>query len=129
MEQREKNLRIAAIVVAVLVIAFGCWYLLREPDVHDQRDRADDVRESLRNVGAEQRNAQSNIERIGRGIDESLRRADSVAEGIGDASERIADVQERSRECEEIVADSERRIAESKSIIQAVRSREGQDGK
>ena len=92
----------------------------------------DPVRQSLASRQLKELSEYANVEltkRIGRGIDESLRRADSVAEGIGDASERIADVQERSRECEEIVADSERRIAESKSIIQAVRSREGQNGK
>ena len=112
----------------MFILAVG-WYLLREPDVSNQRERASDVRESLDRVGAEQRNAESNIERIERGLDDSLGRADEIAERIGEAAERIADSEKRNAECAGILEDSERRISESRAILQAVRERARQDGK
>ena len=125
----EKTLRIIGIVCACLFVGWLAWYLLCEPDIHDQRERASDVTESLDRVGEEQRNAESNIERIERGLDDSIGRADAIAGGLGKAESRIADSTARNAECSELVADSERRIEESKSILQAVRSRAGQDGK
>ena len=125
----EKTFRIIGIVCACLFVAWLAWYLLREPDVHDQRDRAEDVRESLGRVGKEQRNAESNLERIERGLDDSIGRVDEIAERISDAENAITASQERRGECESIVADSERRIEESKRILQAVRERAGQGGK
>lgn len=125
----EKTWRYIGIACAVVFCAWMAWYLLCEPDVHDQRDRANDVTESLDRVGAEQRNAESDIERIERGLDDSIGRADEIAERISDAESAITASQERRGECAELVADSERRIEESKRILQAVRSRAGQDGK
>ena len=115
------------IIIVGIVIAFAFyWFLLREP-VSNQRERTNAVTESLERTGAEQRNAQEHIERIGRGIDESIGRVDDVAEGISGASEGITDVQERNRECARIAADSERRIAESQRIIQSIRERARQN--
>ena len=126
-EQREKNLRIVAIIVCVLVIAFGVWYLCTEPNVHDQRERANDVRNELSNAGTAQRDAQSHIDNAGQRIDGSLELADEVAERIDEAAERIADSEKRNAECAGILADSERRIAESRAIIQGIRERARQD--
>ena len=128
MDENKTIKYLAYIGVFVFILAV-CWYLLTEPDVHDQRDRADDVRESLDRDGAEQRNAESNIERIERGLDDSLGRADEIAERISDAENAITASQERRGECEKLLADSERRISESRAIIQTVRARKGQDRK
>ena len=125
----EKTFRIIGIVCAVVFVGWLLWYLLCEPDVHDQRERANNVTESLDRVGSEQRNAESDIERIERGLDDSIGRADEIAERISDAESAITASQERRGECEKLIEDSERRITESKSILQAVRSRAGQDGK
>ena len=113
----------------VLLIAGLCWYLLTEPDVHDQRERASDVRDELNNIGTAQRDAESHIDNAGGRIDRSLDLADEVERGIGEATERIADSAERNAECSGILEDSERRIEESKRILQAVRTRTGQNGK
>lgn len=123
----EKTLRIIGIVCGVVFVGWLLWYLLCEPDVHDQRDRASDVRESLDRVGAKQRNAESNIDRIERGLDDSLGRADEIAERISDAESAITASQERRGECEKLIGDSERRIAESRAILQAVREGARQD--
>ena len=96
-----KGLAYCGVFVFMLAV---CWYLLAEPDVSDQRERAD-------SVGA------------------ALERADEIASGIDEAESRIEASQERRGECAEILEDSERRIEESRAIIQAVRSRAGQDGK
>lgn len=114
----------------VFVFVFAvCWYLLREPDVSDQRDAAARVAESLGRAGSEQRNAERNLVNVGRGIDSGIERADEIERGIDEAESRIADVQSRGGECAEILADSERRIEESRAILQSVRSRAGQNGK
>ena len=129
MEQREKTCRIVAIIVALLVLFVGAWYLLSEPNVHDQRERANDVRTELGNTGNAQRDAQGHIDNAGQRIDRSIESVDEIAGGISEAESRIADSTARNAECAELVADSERRIEESKSILQAVRNRAGQDGK
>ena len=125
----EKTFRIIGIVCACLFVAWLAWYLLSESDVHDQRERANDVVQSLDSAGAEQRNAESNLDRIERGLDDSIGRADEIAERISDAENAITASQERRGECAEIVTDSERRIEESRAILQRVRSRAGQNGK
>ena len=118
-----------AIVVGVLLICAVCWYLLREPNVHDQRSRAHDVRESFERIDNEQRNAENDIDRAGRRIDSSVKSLDEITERIIDAENAITASKERRGECAEIVSDSERRIEESRAILQGIRSRAGQNGK
>ena len=125
----EKTFRIIGIIFACLFVAWLAWYLLCEPDVHDQRDRANDVRNELSNTGTAQRDAQGHIDNAGQRIDRSIELADEIAGRIDEATERITDSAERNAECAELVADSERRIEESKRILQAVRERARQDGK
>jgi len=125
----EKTLRIVGIVCACLFVGWLLWYLLCEPDVSNQRDRADDVRAELGNVGNAQRDAEKHLDSAGQRIDRSLESVDEIARGIDEATGRIEDSTERNAECAELVADSERRIEESKRIIQSIRNRAGQDGK
>lgn len=127
--EENKTFKYCAYVGVFVFICAIAWYLLSEPAIHDQRDRARDVEQSLDRAGAEQRNAESNIERIERGLDSGIERIDGIAERVDDAAERIDAVQERRGECAEILGDSESRISESKRIIQAVRERARQDGK
>ena len=124
-----KTFRIIGIVCAVVFVGWLLWYLLSEPDVHDQRDRANDVRNELANTGNAQRDAQSHIDNAGQRIDRSIESVDEIARGIDEAESRIEDSAERNEECTRLVEDSERRIEESKRILQAVRTRKGQDGK
>lgn len=125
----EKMVKCVCVICAVVFVLCLAWYLLREPDIHDQRDGADAIRNELSNAGNAQRDAESHIVNAGGRIDRSIESVDTVAERIGEAAERIADSEKRNDECEGILADSERRIEESKSILQAVRSRAGQNGK
>ena len=118
-----------AIIVGVLLVCAVCWYLLREPNVHDQRSRANDVRESFERIDSEQRNAENDIDRAGRRIDAGVKSIDEISERISDVENAITASQERRGECAEIVTDSERRIEESRAILQGIRSRAGQDGK
>ena len=120
--EENKYIKAIAYVGVFLFVCAVCWYLLAEP-VSNYRDRANDVTESLGRVGEEQRNAESNIERIERGLDDSIGRADEIAERISDAESAITASQERRGECEKLISDSESRISESKRIIQAVRER------
>ena len=121
-----KGLAYCGVFVFMLAV---CWYLLAEPNISDQRERASDVGAALERAGSEQHDAERDIERVGRGIDASIERADEVASGIDEAERRIEASQERGGECAEVIADSERRIKESKRILQGIRSRAGQDGK
>ena len=118
-----------AIIVGVVLVCAVCWYLLREPNVHDQRSRANDVRESFERIDNEQRNAENDIDRAGRRIDAGIKSLDEITERIIDAENAITASQERRGECAEIVSDSERRIEESRAILQRVRNGKGQNGK
>ena len=118
-----------AIIVGVLLVVGLCWYLLREPNVHNQRERANDVRDAFERIDNEQRNAENDIDRAGRRIDASVKSLDEITERISDVENAITASQERRGECAEIVSDSERRIEESRAILQRIRSRTGQDGK
>lgn len=119
----NKTFKYIAFVGVFVFICAVAWYLLREPDVHDQRERASDVRNELGNAGDAQRDAESHIVNAGQRIDRSLESADAIAGRIDEATERIADSAERNAECAGILKDSERRIEESKSILQTVRER------
>ena len=125
----EKTFRVVGIVCAVVFIGWLLWYLLSEPDVSNQRERTNDVRNELSNAGNAQRDAESHIVNAGGRIDRGVDLADEIARGIDETTERIADSAERNAECAELVADSERRIEESKRILQSIRERAGQDGK
>ena len=127
--EENKYIKAIAYVGVFLFVCAVCWYLLTEPDVHDQRDRANDVRSELSNTGTAQRDAQSHIDNAGQRIDRSIESADEIAGRIDEATERIADSAERNAECAGLVADSERRIEESKRILQSIRERTRQDGK
>ena len=125
----EKTLRIIGVVCAFLFVGWLLWYLLCEPDVHDQRDRANDVRNELANTGNAQRDAQGHIDNAGQRIDRSVELADEITRGIDEATERIDNSAERNAECAELVRDSESRITESRAIIQGIRERARQNGK
>lgn len=112
----------------VLVLAV-CWWLLREPDVHDQRERASDVGAELVNAGDAQRDAEKHIDSARQRIDRGIESVDEIAGRIDEASGRIESVQERSESIAGILGDSERRIAESKRILQSIRARARQDRK
>ena len=126
---KEKFYQCLFFVGGIVLIISVCWWLLREPDVHDQRERANDVRNELSNAGTAQRDAQSHIDNAGQRIDRGIESVDKIAGGIDEATERINDSAERNAKCAELVTDSERRIEESKRIIQGIRERAGQDGK
>lgn len=117
---------VACFVVVMLVLAV-CWFLFREPDVRDQRDRAADVERSLDDARREQQTAADAVERIERGISDSIERADEIERGIGEAESAISADAERRGECERIITDSESRIAESQRIIQSIRARARQN--
>jgi peptidoglycan hydrolase CwlO-like protein len=125
----NKTFKYIAFVGVFIFICAVCWYLLREPDVSNQRDRASDVRDELANTGAAQRDAESHIVNAGGRIDRSLESVDEIAGVISEAESRIADSEKQNAECASIVEDSERRIEESRAILQAVRTRTRQDGK
>ena len=129
MEEREKSYRVIAICIAVLVIAFGAWYLLTEPDVSDYRGTATDIRDELGNAGNAQRNAQEHLDNAGQRVDRSIKSANEVARGIDEAESRIESVQDGNRAIAELVEDSERRITESRAILQGIREATGQGRK
>ena len=127
--EKNKTIKYLAYIGVFIFILAVCWYLLREPDVSNQRERANDVRTELGNVGDAQRDAEKNLDSAGQRIDRSIESADEIAGRIDEATKRIESVQERSEPVAGILEDSERRIAESKSILQTVRNRARQDGK
>lgn len=126
---KEKFYQCLFFVGGIVLVISVCWWLLREPDVHNQRERSNDVRNAFERIDNEQRNAENDIDRAGRRIDASVKSLDEIAERISDVENAITASQERRGECAEIVSDSERRIEESRAILQRVRNGAGQNGK
>ena len=126
MDENKTFKAVAYIGVFVFICAVG-WYLLS--DVSNNGGTAIDVREQFDRIGEEQRNAKNALVNVERGLDASSRIVDEVSERIDDAERGTEQVKAGLDDCSKLVADSERRIEESKRILQAVRSRAGQDGK
>ena len=124
---KNKIYQCAFFIIGIALVLAVCWWLLT--DVHDHGGRTDSITKSLDRIGNEQRNTKEHLERIERGLDDSIGRADEIAERISDAESAITASQERRGECEKLISDSESRVSESKRIIQAVRERARQDGK
>ena len=124
---KNKIYQCAFFVVGIALVLAVCWWLLT--DLPNNGGRTDSITKSLDRIGNEQRNTKEHLERIERGLDESIRSTDEIAKRIDDAQSAINASQERRGECEEILTDSESRITESRAIIQAKRERAGQDGK
>lgn len=114
-------------IIGIALVLAVCWYLLT--DIPNNGGRTDSITKSLDRIGNEQRNTKEHLERIERGLDESIRSTDEIAKRIDDAQSAINASQERRGECEEILRDSESRIAESRAIIQGIRKSAGQNGK
>ena len=125
----NKKVYYALVACGVLLVLAVCWYLFSEPDVSNQRERADDVGEELVNAGNAQRDAEKHLDSAGQRIDRSVELTDEIAGRIDEAAERIESVQERAESVAGILEDSKRRIEESKSIIQGIRGRARQNGK
>ena len=117
----DGEVKVYLTAVTVILAVCVCWFLFREPDVSNQRDAANDVRESLDRAGSEQRRAGDALKRIGDGIDRSDETAQRIEESNQRATDAIAGAQERIRRGKEIAGDSERRITESQRIFQGVR--------
>ena len=122
---KGKAIYYGSIVGGVLLVLALCWFVLGGcgADVHNHGGGSGDAGTALERVGDEQQHIENNLERIGRGIDSGLERADEIADGIAEAESRVESVQSRGGECAGIISDSERRIAESIRILQSVRSR------
>ena len=116
-EKTKYYITAAAVVLAVC----AGWFMLREPDIHNQRDAADGVRSALERAGSEQRRADDALRRIGDGIDRSDAAAERIEESNRRAENAVTGAQERIRRGAAIAQDSERRIKESQRILQSVR--------
>lgn len=103
-----------------LAVAVG-WFLLREPDVSNQRDAAGDVAGALERTGAEQQRAAESAERVRDGLDRSVVILERIEEGTGNAADAVGRAASGNEAALRIVEDSERRIEESQRILQSVR--------
>ncbi len=125
--EENKILRYGFFVAGIVFVLAVCWYLLREPAVHDQRDAARSVTESLDRVGSEQQRAAESARRIEAGLDRSITIIERVEERTGNASGAVDRAASGNEAARRIVEDSQRRITECEGIIQEIRSREGQN--
>ena len=123
---KNKIYQCAFFLIGVALVLAVCWWLLT--DLPNNGGRTDSITKSLDRIGNEQRNTKEHLERIERGLDESIRSTDEIAKRIDDAQSAINASQDRGGECSEILRDSESRIGESKSIIQGIRERARQNG-
>ena len=121
MEENKTFKYIAYVGVFVFICAVA-WYLLREPDVHDQRDAARDVTESLGRAGSEQQRAIESAERIQSGLERSVVVIERIEERTGNAESAVDRAASGNEAARRIVKDSQQRVAECQGIIQEIRA-------
>jgi len=123
----NKVMRYSFLAAGIVLVLAVCWYLLREPDVHNQRDAARSVTESLDRVGSEQQRAAESARRIDAGLDRSITIIERVEERTGNAAGAVDRAASGNEAARRIVEDSQRRITECEGIIQEIRSGAGQN--
>lgn len=123
----NKKVYYALVAGGVLLVLAVCWFLLREPDVHDQRDAARDVEQSLDRAGAEQQRAVESAERIQSGLERSVVVIERIEERTGNAESAVGRAASGNEAARRIVEDSQRRVAECAGIIQEIRAGAGQN--
>ena len=109
---------VGGLVVFVLAV---CWFLLREPDVSDQRDAARNVEQSLDRAGEEQRRAAESAGRIRDGLDRSVVVIERIEERTGNAADAIDRAAGGNEAARRIIEDSQRRVTECQGIISEIR--------
>ena len=115
---------LAAGLVFVLAV---CWWLLSEPDVRDQRERAADVGAALERVGGEQQRAAESAQRLDAGLERSITIIERVEERTGNASDAVDRAASGNEKLVRIVEDSQRRVEASQQILQGIRARARQN--
>ncbi len=123
----NKLVRGIVIVIVVLLLGAGAWYLLREPDISNQRGRADDVRDALGSVGEQQQRAAESAGRIESGLERSVESTERIEERVIYIESAVDHAAAGNEELIRIVADSQQRVGESQRIIQGIRNRAGQN--
>ena len=106
---KEKLLRAFCYVICFVLVLAVCWYLLREPAVHDQRDAARDVEQSLERAGAEQQRAVESAERIQSGLERSVVVIERIEERTGNAESAVGRAASGNEAARRVVEDSQRR--------------------
>ncbi len=118
----NKTIKYFAYIGVFVFICAVAWYLLSEPDVHDQRDAARDVTESLDCAGSEQQRAIESAERIQSGLERSVVVIERIEERTGNAESAVDRATSGNEAARRIVEDSQRRVAECAGILQEIRA-------
>ena len=118
----KKNMYYVSIGVGLLAVFGLCWFLLREPDVHDQRNAADDVRGALERADGEQQRAIETAQRIDAGLERSITIIERVEERTGNASDAVDRAASGNEALVRIVEDSQRRVEACERILQEIRA-------
>ena len=125
--EENKIMRYGVLAAGLVFVLAVCWWLLSEPDVRDQRERAADVGAALERVGGEQQRAAESAQRLDAGLERSITIIERVEERTGNASDAVDRAASGNEGLVRIVEDSQRRVEASQRIIQGVRAREGQN--
>ena len=125
--EENKIMRYGFLAAGLVFVLAVCWWLLSEPDVRDQQERAADVRGALDRAGSEQQRAAESAGRIDAGLERSITIIERVEERTGNASDAVDRAASGNEKLVRIVEDSQRRVEASQRIIQGIRARAGQN--
>ena len=125
--EENKVMRYGFLAAGIVFVLAVCWWLLSEPDVRDQRERAADVGAALERVGGEQQRAAESAQRLDAGLERSITIIERVEERTGNASDAVDRAASGNEALVRIVEDSQRRVEASQRIIQGIRARAGQN--
>lgn len=117
LNENKKRLIGAGLIVGVIILCISAWFASAgRNDVSDIRDRADTVRNELRN-------AESSQSRTAESLDRASDLAESAERDNQEAGRGIEKIEEGNRNLQDSERGDAEIITESKSILEAIRGR------
>lgn len=117
LNENKKRLIGAGLIVGVIILCISAWFASAgRNDVSDIRDRADTVRNELRN-------AESSQSRTAESLDRASDLAESAERDNQETGQRIEQLEEGNRNLQDSERGDAEIITESQSIIDRVRAR------
>lgn len=117
LNENKKRLIGAGLIVGVIILCISAWFASAgRNDVSDIRDRADTVRNALRN-------AESSQSRTAESLDRASDLAESAERDNQETGQRIEQLEEGNRNLQDSERGDAEIITESQSILAAVRGR------
>jgi hypothetical protein len=119
----KSKVKIVVIVIGVLLICIGAWYMCSSRNVSDNGDGANAVTEQLGNARDAEQSAADSVESISTGLQDAQGTVDELTESNSNAQNTANNITESVSESYERATNSADIIRQCKQIVSTVRER------